>query len=119
GGGGREAGRRPLRGEAHPCPGREQRGRLPVGVEQRGVAAPDQLPAAGGGARVDAAVAGGEADGADGHRGARLGAARDLPRRTAPNPPNAAAQIVPLCAAISAWTLIPSRSATSARSSPS
>src|SRR5699024_11246595 len=57
-------------------------GRLPVRVEQRGVAAPDQLPAAGGGARIDAAVAGGEADGADGHRGARLGAARDLPWRT-------------------------------------
>src|SRR6478609_6162661 len=62
--------------ELNPQTRRQQRGLLAVDVPEVGVRPADQLPAAGGFAWVDAAELTCQADGADGHLGARLRAPR-------------------------------------------
>ena len=84
------SGEPPHRARRHPAPSgletdsgpRGEQGRFPTrGVEQDGVGVADQLPAAGGGARVDAAVPGGEGHRSGGDRGARLGTAGHVPHQ--------------------------------------
>ena len=107
--------------------GRDQRGRLPLGVPEPGVRVPEEVPTAGRRTRVHGGVRVGDGDRAGGHTRARRGPPREVQRRVeAPEvgeaggePAERAVVARRVCRSITPATSRPQAVATSSRSTPS